>query len=414
MSFRSIQRLARPSLRFRFASTSSSTHKKKKKNPETIEEYIAQRQPKKKLGNRLTFHPDTPEDKTNLPPREDWRDIFSWVPVNDRVSLSNAQTAALVADRFVPEGSKDKVIIEAFPGPGQLTRALLALPKERIKKLVILEDEVKYVEYLRPLAALDSRITIINSSAATWETFDAVEHEGHLKDLSVLRWDEGVHPTLQFISHLPLTVFGEQLISQFLRLIPDKNWLFKFGRVKMNLILSEYVWSRLTAGPEDKALRCKLSIMASATAESRVLLYDQLQPYSNHFHPMSNKGTRNTSKFSNRKIGIPFQAVEIVPLENQVIDPSKLDIWDYCVRRLFVRKATTLEKCIEDLGPGASSLLPKLNGVVDLSRKVRELSIDEWAAIIKEFDTWPFAPKDLGINDAMLDNYGGRGVLTRF
>lgn len=51
-----------------------------------------------------------------------------------------------------------------------------------------------------------------------------------------------VHPRLQFISHLPITVYGEQLIAQILRLIPNRNWLFRFGRVKMNLLLSEYVW----------------------------------------------------------------------------------------------------------------------------------------------------------------------------
>ncbi|KAF5393355.1 hypothetical protein D9757_000545 [Collybiopsis confluens] len=412
MSFRSISRLAQLGVRSRLVSTSAGTTRKKGKTPKTFDEVVAKPRSKpKKAGSRLTFHPDTPQDKTNLPPREDWREIFSWVPVNDRVSISNAETAALVAESFVPEGSKDQVVIEAFPGPGQLTRALMNLPKSRIKKIIVVENEVKYVEYLRPLAALDPRVTVINSSAATWDTFDIIEAEGHLKDTTVMGWNEGVHPNLQFISHLPLTVLGEQLISQFLRLIPERSWLFKYGRIRMNLILSEY---RLTAGPNDKAMRCKLSIMARATANSQLLLYDQLQPYPDHFHPILKGAASAVKNSSNRKIGIPFQAVEIIPLEEQVIDGDKLDIWDYCVRRLFVRKATTLEKCIEDLGPGASSLLPKLDGVVDSSKRVRELSVAEWAALTKEFDAWPFAPKDLRIHDAMLDNYGGRGTLTRF
>lgn len=53
-----------------------------------------------------------------LPPPEDWRKYFplSFGVGGQRVSLSNAETAAKVAESFVPAGSKDKVIIEAFPG----------------------------------------------------------------------------------------------------------------------------------------------------------------------------------------------------------------------------------------------------------------------------------------------------------
>lgn len=52
-----------------------------------------------------------------------------------------------------------------------------------------------------------------------------------------------VHPHLQFISHLPLATMGEQFAAQTLRCIPDQTWLFKFGRVPVNFILSEWVWS---------------------------------------------------------------------------------------------------------------------------------------------------------------------------
>lgn len=36
---------------------------------------------------------------------------------------------------------------------------------------------------------------------------------------------------------------GEQFLSQLLRCIPESDWLFKFGRVPMNLVLSEYAWN---------------------------------------------------------------------------------------------------------------------------------------------------------------------------
>lgn len=39
--------------------------------------------------------------------------------------------------------------VRACAGPGALTRALLALPRERISKIIVLEEEVKYNEWLK-------------------------------------------------------------------------------------------------------------------------------------------------------------------------------------------------------------------------------------------------------------------------
>lgn len=87
--------------------------------------------------------------------------------------------------------------------------------------------------------------------------------------------------------------------------------------------------------------------MADATADCRIQLFNELQPYADHFHPMPIRKPNEQTIINNRRIGVPFQAVALTPLKKQVIDPAKLDIWDYCVRRLFVRRATALDQCIE-------------------------------------------------------------------
>lgn len=87
--------------------------------------------------------------------------------VKHHVCLHNPETAAKVAEAFVPAGTKDKVIIEAFPGtiifwtnrcvrltiiivgPGILTRALLELPRERIRKIIVLENAECFLDSLR-------------------------------------------------------------------------------------------------------------------------------------------------------------------------------------------------------------------------------------------------------------------------
>lgn len=116
--------------------------------------------------------------KGDLPPIMEWRKHFtSTLESNHRISIRNPETAAAMADAFVPEGSHGKVVIEAFPGelyfcctfhkqphrvqgPGQLTRALLALPEERIRKLIVLESNTQYLKYLRVSCSVPSSTII--------------------------------------------------------------------------------------------------------------------------------------------------------------------------------------------------------------------------------------------------------------
>lgn len=73
-----------------------------------------------------TFRPQKPQamkgDATRvsfleLPPGEEWHHYF---PIKKetahRTTVSNTETARILAEKFVPKGSKDKVIIEANPG----------------------------------------------------------------------------------------------------------------------------------------------------------------------------------------------------------------------------------------------------------------------------------------------------------
>jgi hypothetical protein len=55
-------------------------------------------------------------------------------------------------------------------------------------------------------------------------------------------YTHSVHPELHFVTHIPQTVHGEQLVAQLFRCIPEKSWLFKYGRIPMSFILADWVW----------------------------------------------------------------------------------------------------------------------------------------------------------------------------
>lgn len=71
--------------------------------------------------------PTDSSSKLHLPsdPQE-WSTNFKVpITINHRISVRNPETAASIANAFVPEGSRDKVIVEAYPGE----QALFGLPK---------------------------------------------------------------------------------------------------------------------------------------------------------------------------------------------------------------------------------------------------------------------------------------------
>jgi mitochondrial transcription factor 1 len=69
---------------------------------------------RRRAKNKLSL----PADRLELPPLLQWLDYFptGGMALKGRISIANPDTAALVADSFVPHGSRDKVIVEAYPG----------------------------------------------------------------------------------------------------------------------------------------------------------------------------------------------------------------------------------------------------------------------------------------------------------
>ncbi|OSX66405.1 hypothetical protein POSPLADRAFT_1177873 [Postia placenta MAD-698-R-SB12] len=358
-----------------------------------------------------------------LPPLSEWKTLFgsSATIVRDRVSVKSPETARSIVQSFVsgqsPAAGQGKIIVEAFPGPGALSRALLELPESHVKKLIILEDNEDYLNYLKPLEDADSRVKVVPLSGFDWDTYSHIEEAGLLNDVQTVPWESGLHPQLHFISHLQHTVKGEQLVAQLYRCIPDRSWLYKYGRVPMSFVLSEWVWDRI-AGKPGTTKRCKLSVIAEGTAENKLSLGSgSLLPYDSHFHP-SPARTAAGRPVGLRKPGHPMVTMNVVPHAEQIITKGMLDKWDYCLRRLFVLKSTPLKRAISSLAPGAQSLLkpiwdPSLprDERVDINKPVRDFTLADWTILMRAFDEWPFAPEDLMISDAFTRQNAVRVVM---
>ncbi|KAG8694382.1 Mitochondrial transcription factor 1 [Ceratobasidium sp. 395] len=422
---------------------------------ETLYADIASRHPdgRRKSGQEAVAFPPWPT-------RREMHHAFNVSASRGRCSLVSFDKAREVVrgalDLDLDSNRKEgRVVIEAFPGPGAVTRALLELPRSEVKRVIVLEEELKYLKFLKELEYYDDRVHVLPHSAFIWETYDEIRDLGLLDDVVAEDWKSG-----------PV---GEQLIAQLFRAIPEQSWLFKYGR--------------RVQSPPKKSSRCKLTVIAEATAKlSPAIPERELQDYNKLFFPKSDSSPVGSRTPLARRIGQPFVALNVDPLAEchimlraeaneliaravintthsktpvnsaekagveriideggvkevisaadakglimgadkgevvegfeRVLVPAKegtrvtLEKWDYVVRQLFILKSTPLEKAIQNLGAGAAILLSKLTGPdipeerrVNIKTPINALSVQDFARIVEEFDRWPFAPDVLFLAD---------------
>ena len=104
-------------------------------------------------------------------------------------------------------------------------------------------------------------MTVIPRTGYDWSTYKEAESRGLLDDVPKKSWNDEcksqaynisethkltgtffIGSNLHFISHVPNHVHGDQLVAQLYRCIPERSWLFRYGRVPMSLILAESLW----------------------------------------------------------------------------------------------------------------------------------------------------------------------------
>ncbi len=139
------------------------------------------------------------------------------------------------------EITANDVVLEVGPGPGGLTRALMASP---LKKLIVIEKDAQFIESLQVIAERDpSRMEIIHGDALNI----SLESLGH--------------GPLKIVANLPYNV-GTPLVLNWLQ---EKEFL-----TQMTVMLQKEVIDRITARPSHKVYG-RLSIIIQFLADAKKL-----------------------------------------------------------------------------------------------------------------------------------------------
>ncbi|KIM31640.1 hypothetical protein M408DRAFT_327118 [Serendipita vermifera MAFF 305830] len=354
-----------------------------------------------KKGRKVKEPASAPEDG-QLPPLEEWKDKFYYHGVAKKPTLHSLATARQLVKGFgIADTTTPKIVLEAFAGPGTLSRALCELPPSKLSKLIILEDNPLYLPYLESLAKIDKRVVVRPYNAWFWDSYTKITEEGLFNDVQIQEWDNSrqqahpPHPQLHFIaSTLPLGDAGETLFNQMFRAVATREWLFKYGAMPFSAVMPHTFWKRAVAAPGDK-WRCKLSVMVDATTEAKPALdLNKLIVWAKHFYPPQHKHDDY------------MVAANFNPLGYQALRVSGVEEWDYVLRALFINKTKPISQTLKNMAPGAQNLVKYMDPQKAhlLDRSAIHLTAADWAVVMQAFLDWPFHPSGDELHESIKTN----------
>lgn len=198
----------------------------------------------------------------------------------------------------------------------------------------------------------------------------------------------------------------EGLLMQWFNCIGNRNWLQRFGLVKMLLWVPTSAAAKLLAVPSMQ-LRSKCSVVREAFTDTKLVA---LSDASDEKHFDKHVWKESAPLIFNNEDTYPLRGPGIALLEvnpkNHNID---LDNWDYITKHLLILKKTPLKDAVESLGHGGKEYFSqKIEDPQLLKKCPVELTNDEFIFLADLFNLWPFKP-DVYVD--FIDVYQEEGLM---
>jgi len=234
-------------------------------------------------------------------------------------------------------GVAGKTIYEVGPGPGGLTRALLA---EGAARVIAVERDTRALPALQEIAAAKGRLTIVQA--------DALE----VNEAALLA-ENGVSPPVSVAANLPFNV-GTALLVKWLSTDWPPWW------ADLTLMFQKEVAQRICAKPGDEAYG-RLAVLAAWRSRARIL-FDVSRSV---FVPPPN---------------VTSAVVRIEPLPRPVCEAELSDL-EKVTAAAFGQRRKMLRGSLKALTPDADALL-QAAGVPGTARP-EELDLEQFCALAR-------------------------------
>lgn len=303
--------------------------------------------------------------------------------------LLNPETHEAIFDKLRLENTyrdtSQLKVLDLYPGPGQFSSIFYNRLKP--KQHVLMESRAAFLQHLRNEFD-NTPLQVIEKDPYDWSSY--VDLIDRTKVLEIEK-QSLEHINDRFLTLANLTnPAHEGLLMQWYACIGNRNWLQRFGRVKMLLWVPTSSAAKLLATP-GSVPRSKCSVVRETLTETKLVAIsdtEELKLFDEKVmedsEPIVFPGT---DVLQAREKGISL--IEVNPTAHNV----DLDNWEYVTKHLLILKGTPLIDALESLGHGARDYFK--NQIADqdfLKKSPNKLTSGEFLYLTDLFAKWPFKP----------------------
>lgn len=233
-----------------------------------------------------------------------------------------------------------------------------------------------------------------NNDGHSWETYDHLFKELKVIQPSVQPRSK-IHDELLILANISSNKFGESLFAQWIMCCAYQNWLQKYGRVRMVLLVREATALKFLSGPNfskrnraslkrDMFTDMQLVAVSDILVDSKGIAGDSYDP--NLLIKDQPLVLPNSSVLP---VGGDLAVVEVVPKELPDIDVNAVE---YLTQVFMYKSSNTVKESLNILAPGADSDLGSKIPSEILEKTAKQLSKEDMDHIYNVYNNWAFKP----------------------
>lgn len=315
--------------------------------------------------------------------------------------LARPQTCQAILDKLdlkskYPEGGKVDVV-DVFTGYGLFSTMLNNELKPR-NHVIVESNKVNVglwmdrISHLEKETGNSENFRLYPHDGYKWETFETMINEKVITPDTQL--PSKIHDELLIIGNITPTKFGESLFAQWIMCCIYKNWLQKYGRVRMLCFVPEVTAMKFMSGA-GHTKRNKSLVKRELYTDSHLIAMttpsELTEADGQGYDPRLVVADQPIPLFSNDVFPANGQMalLEIIPRD---LSSENFDLFEYIIRSLYYGALNKLKHAINNVGPGAvDDLCPQFSPEL-LEKSAKELTIEDWKVIFDVYEKWPFKP----------------------
>ncbi|KAK6363156.1 Mitochondrial transcription factor 1 [Orbilia blumenaviensis] len=355
-------------------------------------------------------------------------------PPTEKSLVIGEQKCADIFQRFDFSEFEGCDIIDFNPGYGIYSRELNKAVKP--SKHILLEHEEGFVPFLEQTCT-DPSFEIIQNDFYDWNTFDKLIKEGKINPKK-MKFEDGVNKTLLVTGMLHKEVKGDRFMAQILDSLAQRDWVFRYGRIKFLVWLDEEMVARYL--PRTFGRRNRAAVMVEAFTDVREMaspppiftwadhrFFFRMDVWNRPGHTPNKQDVATGVKYANQLtyITMPrepppviFETGEYWPplrwaqttlldltpklplpyLNGDVPDSEPWKFFNLFLTSSFLSRHTTIRQVLSKIGEGAEQMLEtedSLKKFPELPEKhAVHVSVEELVELSQAYEFWPWRSED--------------------